>query len=132
DLGSLAGRAAHHGRSPVTGHAADDRAGDALPVGRYGVHIEAAAGVTHEHGDVAGGHLDEHVHVVDVGELGGVHDGLAGGARDGVGALVERAVAHGHDFDGHAVALLDLSGDRLHSAGERAFDAHLLASRIEP
>ena len=51
--------AADGGRSPIAGHAADDRLGHALPVASDGRGIEAVPTVADEHGDALALDLDE-------------------------------------------------------------------------
>ena len=53
------------------------------------------------------------------GELGRVHERLAGGGDQRARALVERAVADGHDLDRHVVVGLDLGRGGLQRARER-------------
>ena len=100
-------------------HARDDRLGDAATVLRDVVEVEAGAAVADVGGDAP---------VVDFGEErqrgpgrvpDRVQERLACGGHERGRAVVERRVAHGHDFDLDPVSILDFGRDRPQCSGYR-------------
>ncbi len=87
--------------------------------GGTAVGIEAGATIAHEHLDALAGELGINGDRRLAGELGGVEHRLARGRKDSVAALLERAVADGHDLDRAAHRRLHLGGRRVQGAGER-------------
>src|SRR5215218_7578107 len=109
DLGALAGAGEDGDAAAVAADAAADRVGDAAPVGRHRLGVEALALVAHESGELVRLHLDVHRHQ----------------RRPRVPAgVVERGVADHHHVDGDVVALLDPGRDLLHGRPQPALVRH--------
>src|SRR3984957_12194984 len=77
DLGPLPRRRTDDRRAPEARHAGSDGLGDALPVLRYGIGVEAEAAVPYVEHDRVRLDLGVHGHLVLAGPLGSVHGGFA-------------------------------------------------------
>src|SRR3954452_18910221 len=99
DLGPLPGGAADLHRARVALHPADDRLGEAEPVGFDRRRVEPDAAVADEHGDPGVLDLGVHPDLVCPRVLGRVDDRLPGGRDQGDQPRLGRAVAHDDDLD---------------------------------
>ena len=100
-------------------HATDYRVPDAAAVRARLIGVETRTAIAHE--DLGAAVLDLGVERdrLRPGELGRVHERLAGGGDQRGRTIVERAVADGHDLDRDVVVGLDLGRGGLERAGER-------------
>src|SRR5215207_5363854 len=124
DLGALAGGGEDGDGAAVAPDPAADGVGDAAPVGRHLVGVEALALVAHEPAEVVRLHLDVHRDQRRPRVPGRVERRLLAGVDQGPAGLVERGVADHDDVDGHVVALLDPGRDRLDGRPQPALGRH--------
>ena len=119
-LGALARRAAQPDGTAVARRPGAHRIGEPVPVVGHRVGVEADAPVAdeHVHGVLLG--LDVHADLVDLGVLGRVDHGLAGGEDEGAQVVVEGAVADDHGSHVDRVGVLDLGRGRRDRRGEPA------------
>ena len=99
-----------------------------MPVGRDLIEDESRATIAHVDVDFL---VDLGVHTDRTARMFGRVENRLGGCRDEFPSpIVERAVAHAHDFDSHGVVLLDACCSVLQGRGQGLF--RVAAGLVEP